>query len=389
MRKTVPSRFGDLEAVRAANDPELVDKMIASVFESDIAADALASVFRDLPGGSGWRMLDQVLRDGVDAVPDAPAELLELVADAIVPPDWVDFDMIDRGAIAWWRTGGLLQLIALTAGSLAYGYGTSFARPLIQTGRLTTRAPRRLAETAAWVGLATKPGALRPGQTGLRETVHIRMVHAMVRDHIRRAGTWDTANWGEPISIGDTLATGIIGFFTYPIDGLRDLGVDYSQDELEAMTHLWSWISYLMGVPEDLLPKDYAEAQEFGRVGEQLDKSKIEGADELLNALFFHSLPYDKLPGPLASPARSAVGNFISAFARRWMGEERAQMLDIPESPAAFVIPTMRVAVKARERMRNAGLMPSDERMVAMEFAFTGAMRRVIKPALPLRADEL
>ncbi len=64
-------------------------------------------------------------------------------------------------------------------------------------------------------------------------------------------------------------------------------------------------------------------------------------------------------------------------------------MLDIPESPAAFVIPTMRVAVKARERMRNAGLMPSDERMVAMEFAFTGAMRRVIKPALPLRADEL
>lgn len=389
MRKTVPSRFGDLEAVRAANDPELVDKMVASVFESDTAADVLASVFRDLPGGSGWRMLDQVLRDGVDAVPDAPAELLELVADVLVPPDWVDFDMIDRGAIAWWRTGGLLQLIALTAGSLAYGYGTSFARPLIQTGRLTTRAPRRLAETAAWVGLATKPGALRPGQTGLRETVHIRMVHAMVRDHIRRSGAWDTANWGEPISIGDTLATGIIGFFTYPIDGLRDLGVDYSQDELEAMTHLWSWISYLMGVPEDLLPKDYAEAQEFGRVGEQLDKSKIEGADELLNALFFHSLPYDKLPGPLASPARSAVGNFISAFARRWMGEERAQMLDIPESPAAFVIPTMRVAVKARERMRNAGLMPSDERMVAMEFAFTGAMRRVIKPALPLRADEL
>ena len=389
MRKTVPSRFGDLEAVRAANDPELVDKMVASVFESDTAADALASVFRDLPGGSGWRMLDQVLRDGVDAVPDAPAELLELVADALVPPDWVDFDMIDRGAIAWWRTGGLLQLIALTAGSLAYGYGTSFARPLIQTGRLTTRAPRRLAETAAWVGLATKPGALRPGQTGLRETVHIRMVHAMVRDHIRRSGTWDTANWGEPISNGDALATGIIGFFTYTIDGLRDLGVDYSQDELEAMTHLWSWISYLMGVPEDLLPKDYAEAQEFGRVGEQLDKSKIEGADELLNALFFHSLPYDKLPGPLASPARSAVGNFISAFARRWMGEERAQMLDIPESPAAFVIPTMRVAVKVRERMRNAGLMPSDERMVAMEFAFTGAMRRVIKPALPLGADEL
>lgn len=390
MHEATPSRFGDLDAVRAREDPALVDKLVASVFESDADADELVQVFRELPGGAGWRMLDEVLREGALAVPDAPPELLTLAADALVPPDWVDFELIDRGAVAWWRTGGLLQLIALTAGSLAYGYGTSFARPLIQTGRLATRAPRRLAETAAWVGLATRPGALRPGQAGLRETVHIRMVHAMVRDHIRRSGSWDVENWGEPISVGDTLATGIIGFFAYPIAGLQDLGVDYSDDELEAMTHLWSWISCLMGVPSALLPKDYAEAVEIARVGSDLDKSKVDGADQLLDALFYHSIRYDKLlPGPLVPPVRGAVGGVLAAFAQRWMGEERSQMLNISSTPASVVIPPLRIAVKLRERMRAAGLLPSDERLVGLEFALTDALSRVVSPALPLRAGEL
>ena len=386
MRNTIPSRFGDLEAIRAQHDPELVDMLVASVFETDTAADELVTAFGELPGGEGWRMLDVALREGLDAVPDAPLALDRVVADAIAPPDWVDFDLVDRGAVAWWRTGGLLQLLALTAGSLAYGYGTSFARPLVQTGRLTSRAPRRLAETGAWVGLATKPGALRPGQVGVRETVHIRMVHALVRAQIHRKGEWDTANWGEPSSVGDTLATGIIGFFTYPINGLRDLGVEYSDDELEAMTHLWSWITYLMGVPEHYLPKSYAEAVQIFEAGAALDRVKVEGADELLDALFFHSIRFEKLlPGPLVGPVRGTVGHTVAAFARRWMGDERADELEIPDTPLAALVPLLRTAVTAREKARGLGLMPSDERVVALEFALTGMLTRIRRPVLPPR----
>ena len=112
MRKTVPSRFGDLEAVRAKHDRKTVDMLTASVFETDTDADALVKVFAELPGGAGWQMFDQLLRNGVDAVPEAPAELLTVVADALLPPDWVDFDRVGKGAIPVCRMGGRWQLRA-------------------------------------------------------------------------------------------------------------------------------------------------------------------------------------------------------------------------------------------------------------------------------------
>ena len=72
-------QFGDRlqtgEAIRAQHDPEVVDMLVASVFETDTAADDLVTAFGELPGGEGWRMLDVALREGLDAVPDAPLAL--------------------------------------------------------------------------------------------------------------------------------------------------------------------------------------------------------------------------------------------------------------------------------------------------------------------------
>lgn len=383
-----PSRFGDLDAVRRVHGPEVVEKITRSVFETDAAADALVERFAALPGGAGWRMLDVALRDGVDAVVDAPPELAAFVADALTPPDWVDLDLVDRGAVAWWRAGGQLQLIALTAGSLAYGYSTSFARPLLLTGRLKERAGRRLGETANWVLLATRPGELRPGSEGLRETVRIRLVHALVRRHLRRSGRWDTANWGEPISVGDTLATGLIGFCTYPVTGLQRLGVDYSGDELEAMVHLWSWISHLQGVPREYLPGSWGEAVALWKAAEGVEDVRIEGADELVHALLFHGLGLDKaLPRPLAGPVSRIAGFGMAAVARDWMGDARADVLRIPRSRLAALIPALRAAVRLRERLRRAGLAPSDERLVRMELYAANHVMALMRSKPPMTPD--
>lgn len=363
-----PSRFGDLDEARRRFGDEKVEMICRSVFETDTAADRLVEAFAALPGGAGWRMLDAALRDGLDAVPDAPPELAAFLEEALTPPDWVDVDLVDRGAVAWWRAGGQLQLLALTAGSLAYGYSTSFARPLLLTGRLEQMAGRRLGETSRWVLQATRPGALHPGAEGLKQTVRIRMVHALVRRHLRSSGRWDTANWGEPISVGDTLATGIIGFFTYPVSGLQDLGIDYTPEELEAMTHQWAWISHLMGVPAEYLPQSYAEAKEIAEVASSVEDVRIEGADRLIHALFFHGLvPQRLLPGPLHRPVSAAVGHTFAAVARHWMGPELADRLRVPDTRARAVLPFIRAIVRSRVCARRAGVLPSDARMVRFE----------------------
>lgn len=355
--------------------------MVESVFQTDAAADELVAAVVQDPRQL-WPLLDRALEHGPDAVPQAPEVLRRFAAEATALPDWVDLEQLDRGAIAFWRVGALLQLISLTAGALSYGYTTSFARPLLMTGRLEKMAPRRLAETASWVITATKPGALHPGQPGVRASIRIRVVHALVRRRIVASGDWNEADWGVPLSIGDTLATGIIGFFAYPVTGLRRLGVRYSRDELDAMSHLWAYVSWLMGVPAPLLPRTADEAFAYAAAGYDLDSATVPGSDELMASLLRSSmLPADLLPGPLASIVNRGFGVGIAAVARDWMGDERADAVAIPRTATRhLLLPALRAAVRTGELARGLPLAPSDERLVAIDFALRGALTRLGRP---------
>jgi hypothetical protein len=367
----IPSRFHRLEEARAVFGDDVVDLLMRSATESDEPADAVIAAFRRLGAGTGWRMLDDAL--AADAGPRVPAELEALLRPVLDPPGWVDHDRLDAGATAWWRVGGFTQLLALSAGSLAYGYGVgSLARPLARTGRLTQMAPRRLGETARWALVATRPGALRPGGAGIRATVRLRLVHALVRAHLRAAGDWDTFNWGEPLSVGDTIATGVVGFFVYPLRGLEDIGVRFSADELEAMTHLWSYISFLMGGREEYLPRSFADALMWADAAMAIDSGAIAESRDLLRALLFNGLAFDRvMPRPAAAAASFVAGHALGAVARRWMGDERADELAAPDNPLKHLVPVLRPVVRAGGALRALGLLGSDARIVARELALT------------------
>jgi ER-bound oxygenase mpaB/B'/Rubber oxygenase, catalytic domain len=360
-----PSRFRDVPAAREAHGAA-VDLIVESVGLADAPADRLLEALRGR-SAPAVRLLDRALEAGVPR--GAPAELGELLAPALDPPPWVDCDLLDAGALAWHRAGGVPQLLALTAGSLAYGYGIgSLARTLAATGRLTQMAPRRLGETSRWVLAATEPGALRAGGAGLAATMRLRLVHAIVRAHLRRGGEWDVAEWGEPISLGDTVATGMFGFFIVPLHALEDLGVRYTAAELEAMNHLWRYVSLLMGAPERFLPRTYAESEAWFAAAEALDAGPIEESRELVRALLFDAFPVGQvLPGPAGAAARLATAHALGALARRWMGDERADHLRVPDTPLKRLVPAARPVILVRELLRTSRLLGSDERIARME----------------------
>lgn len=385
-----PTRFTDAPEARATFGDALVERVTAQSLLADPAADALVARFRRMPGGAGWRILDAALAAGTADVPGAPPELADVLAPALSPPAWVDHELVDAGAIAWWRVGGGTQLLALVSGSLAYGYGSAnLARPLAATGRLTQMAPRRLGETSRWVVAATGPGALRPGGAGIAATVRLRVVHALVRAALHRKG-WDVEAWGEPISVADTLATGMAGFFTVPMRAMEDMGVRFSPAEREAIAHLWCWICRLMGVPEEHLLRSHAEAERWAACALALDPGPIEASPALLDALLFSSQRHAVLPGPLGLVARQVSGHVFGAFARRWMGDERADELGAPDTPLKHVAPLLRPLNRARDVVRATGLLGGDERIVAFERALTMRMMQLNgTPAAQISPDEV
>lgn len=375
------SRFTDVAAVRAEHGAELTARIMALTAKGDPPADRLVAAFRALPGGAGWRMLDRALA-GHD-VPGAPPELWEVVGPALEPPDWVDLDLVDAGAVARWRVNSATQALALTCGSLAFGYrSASLSRPLLATGRLTKMAPRRLGETARWTVVATKPGALRPGGEGIRATVRLRLVHALVRDHLLHGGDWDLEAWGVPLSAADTIATGLGGFLVVPLHALADLGVRQSPAELEAQFHLWRWICFLMGAERADLPDSLEEARRWIAVGLALDSGPAEGSPDLMHALLHHAYAFERfLPGPLGVVSRTVSAQVLGGFTRRWMGDEMADRLGVPNTPLKHAAPLLRPMTIARELVLATGALGGAERIAAHEVALVDRVLGVVRAA--------
>ena len=343
--------------------------------EGDPAADAVVADFARRPGGAGWRALDSALAGGATS-----ASIDAMLAPLRDPPGWLDLDLVDAGAVAYWRVGAATLFLTLTYGSLAFGYQSAdLVRPLAATGRLERMASRRLAETSRWAVAVTTPGGMHPGAGGWRASVRVRIVHALVRRHLQASPHWDP-EWGVPISAAGGFATAIGGFFVVPVRAMRDLGVRFSAAELEALAHLWRWVGYVMGVPEDLLPRSSREAHAWVEAALAHGGEPTEDSPRLMRALLRHGLDL--------GPASPLVAQVVGALSRRWMGDPMADRLAVPGARLSRLVPLVRPVTRARDRVRASGVLGSDRRVAELELALvhrTLALRRAPREPLAPR----
>lgn len=235
-------------------DEALMDRIGRGFLERDEVGARLADAIRLRAGAPGRVTMAQfrtALDRGVAAVPDAPAALVDFFDAVTTVPDWVDWGRVEHGAAMNRRLGQnaadvLLQL------SLVGGY--RFGGPtdlLAATGALTgDRTLQRLAETQQWAVSVARPVALRPGAEGWRQTVQVRLMHAMVNAAFEER--WDVDRWGYPINQTDLAGT--LGLFDATLlIGARALGVRIPRSRAEAVMHQWKWIGHLLGVHPDFL----------------------------------------------------------------------------------------------------------------------------------------
>ncbi|KXS14893.1 hypothetical protein M427DRAFT_32850 [Gonapodya prolifera JEL478] len=188
-------------------------------------------------------------------------------------PSWIDWQRLKRGQRLFWFYAEPMLLFLLHF-SLIFGVtAPKINKVLMATGYLshpTKVTFQRLIETTHWVLSCMNENSLLPGRPGWENSVRVRFLHASVRQRIRglaksKPHIYNEEELGIPINTEDMIAT-ILGFSLGPLQRLMALKFRVSEKEREDFCHLWRYIGYLSGIPDDLNPlrRGYDYCTAFG-----------------------------------------------------------------------------------------------------------------------------
>ena len=321
-------RFGDLAT-----------SYLDAMHHGDPVADAFADDVVRLGHGKALKMLRTACREGLDAVPDAPASLHALISSVDVEPDWLDLPAIERDSRFIGRNTRQSGIV-LGAASLVSGYANSAAsRPLELTGRYLESAGARTIEVASWLVAITREDGLSRHAAGFELTVRVRVIHALVRQSLRDDPRWDTAAWGVPINQA-YLAYTLVEFVRIPLRSQRMIGAGYLPHEERAAYARWRYVGHLLGIDPALLPQDEA-AQERLEELYLLTRPVVDDYCRELVAAINTSFLTAEVAGILPPPARRFAPTLVHALERLFLGDEIAEDLAIPVTRVTWLVRLM------------------------------------------------
>lgn len=231
-----------------------------NLLEGDPPADRLVAWMKAEGMARGQALFEEVLRLGLEAVPQAPEPLRAFFQQVQTWPDWVDPTRLDAGARACHRSG-LTGMQVLRDAALMAGYQAgAINQTLVRTGSLARGAQRRVAETTHWWLDCTALRGLSPRGAGFAATLRVRLMHAIVRARLKHDPQWDADSLGLPVNQTDMQAT-YLGFSVIFLLGQRVMGIPLQRQEAEDAMHLWKAIGWLMGVKEELLADSEAQGR--------------------------------------------------------------------------------------------------------------------------------
>ena len=325
------------EAVRAAN-PELVDKYIAHTLIGDPEADALMEQLAPLGQADSGRLIQAAMDNQDDsALRAAPPLLLEFFKGIEAPPDWVDFNAFIPG-IRMFHRNSRLVLASFVGGALVEGFTTNIAKSFTITGRVRDKGLRRLGQNNRHMLEIFMPSGLAREGDGWKLSVRIRLAHAQARRLLYQSHEWDAEAWGVPLHSAH-MAYALTNFSARVLRHMKSLGASYTDEEAESFMAVWRYSGLLMGIPEALLFKDRADAEEIFHIGHI---SEPFGGDEsiiMMNTLV-NSAPL--VIGITEPDERRKLVSFIYQVSRALVGDDLADQAKFPPALTFAVLPWFR-----------------------------------------------
>jgi hypothetical protein len=297
--------------------------------------------------------VDQAIADGIDSVGDPLPELVAMFDQIDSEPDWVDWEMIEHGAEVFRRYGKELYPYFGMLTFVAYSLPT-IGTPLALTGAYTGgSAFQRYLETARLWTDTTEPGAMRPGGTGRRSAILVRVLHSMIRHTLLSHAEWDRATLGTPISQAGMFDT-LMASSQFPGQQLKLIGYRPTDDDIVAMMHHWRYVGHLMGVEPAWYPETAADGFRAMYLA-SISEAPVPTTDSanLAQSWMAQYLPKDgqSLPRRIASRInyQAQLGH-----ARFYNGPEIYGMTGLPNPGLWRLLPLMRFPVNfARETVRR------------------------------------
>ncbi len=241
---------------------EIAEQFLAGHTAGDPVAERfVAETYHGAMGAQRARvLLDEALRVGIDVVDGAPESMRALFAEFETIPDWVDPELIERGAAVWRRWGYSLGAVG-NAGTMDTYTEASLAVPLsLSGGYAGASALHRYLETSRWWLEVCRPGAvLTPGSRAREVSLKVRVMHVSVRARVAEHPEWDARAHGLPISQSEMMLT-LLGGSVAPALGLYALGFLTSPAEIRAVLHFNRYLGHLVGCRVDeMYPQTVAD----------------------------------------------------------------------------------------------------------------------------------
>ena len=238
-------------------DTDLVDLMTTATMLGDVICDAYVARLPEFGMLGLIQMVRTACREGTDAVEDPPAELVAFIEAMEDVPDWIDLDLVERGARRERVGAALVSPFAVRGAFLATFINEYAALPMALTGSLSDkRAAKRVNETASFFATTVLPGGMDRDGPGFEAAAMVRLMHSMVRyNALRTSDSWDQARFGIPIPQVDQMPAGLIGAFLTSADVVKR-GRDTFDDSERALIEMSRYRCHLLGLPEELLPTD-------------------------------------------------------------------------------------------------------------------------------------
>ncbi|GAA2038165.1 oxygenase MpaB family protein [Catenulispora yoronensis] len=263
---------------------------------------------------------------------DLPPVVHHYLRATASPPDWVDWDRMERARM-FFIDNNVHVSTALSFASMPACYMLPHIARLLAATHALDHPSNRMAATGQFTVYLMRPDAFEAGGAFVPAAQKVRLLHASIRHLLRREGAWDETAWGVPICQEDMIG-GQMMFSIQVLDAMHRLGVHITEEGADAYYYAWQVVGVMLGIDRAASPPDLASARDFS----DLYMTKYMGPSPEGVALTRQLVElYERVvPGTLLDPVVPALIRYlVGDIAADWLAVPRSTVFDrlVPASP--------------------------------------------------------